>query len=112
MFKSSYVNITNLKQSALSVSLAFKIYTSSKNILARPNYPGKGIIFFWWKQVSIESAKEPSNKLISALSKKKTLLQAWPEGVTRNLTGIAQDWKNPFEKMTLSGFCSVLSGIW
>lgn len=26
--------------------------------------------------------------------------------------GIAQDWKNPFEKMSLSGINSVLSGIW
>lgn len=42
--------------------------------------------------VSTVLAKDLSNELIAGLST-KTLLQAWPQGATENLMGIAQDWK-------------------
>lgn len=91
------------KINALSIllnfhKLVFKIHIPSKNISGKPDYPEKDIVFSCGKQVSIVSAKNKTKQ------KKETLLQAWPEGVTGNLMGIAQDWKNPFEKMTLSGF--------
>lgn len=68
------------------------IFKNVREYASKPNHPERRIVFSKWKWISIVLTKDLSNELIVSLST-KALLQAWPEGATENLMGIAQDWK-------------------